>query len=416
VAIRVVEPRWRFLSRLLLAVLLTCGLAAACGDSSTESPTATASAPPTGGGGTGTGSPSTGGTVGSIRLKQIASLDSPVAMAIRNGDAAIYVAEQTGRIVSIRDGTVDPTPVLDLSSQISTGGERGLLGLAFSPDGRFLYVNYTDLDGNTNVVEFAMDADGRADVRSRREILFVKQPFPNHNGGNLVVGPDGDLYIGLGDGGSGGDPLGNGQNLGVLLGKMLRIEPRMPNGSLPPNGAPYAIPAGNPFVGTPGARPEIWAYGLRNPWRYEFDRTTGDLWIGDVGQNAYEEVDLQPHGSHGGQNYGWNLTEGSHLYGDATAPPRNWTRPLFDFSHDDGSCAVIGGFVYRGSAIPWLRGAYLYTDLCRGELLAVRQAGGRVTQRLDLGIHMESPSSFGQDAAGELYVLSLSGPVYRFVP
>ncbi len=398
----------------MAVLLLVCGLAAACGGSPTEGGRGTASVTTSPNGG-GTGPGSTGGA-GSIHLREIASLDSPVAMAIRRGDPTMYVAEQPGRVIALSDGTVDPTPVLDLTGQITTGGERGLLGLAFSPDGRYLYVNYTDLDGNTNVVEFEMDAGGRADMRSRREVLFVKQPFPNHNGGNLVFGPDGDLYIGLGDGGSSGDPMDNGQNLRVLLGKMLRIEPRLPDGSLPPGGAHYAIPPDNPFVGRSGARPEIWAYGLRNPWRYEFDRATGDLWIGDVGQGAYEEVDLQRHGSRGGQNYGWNLTEGSHLYGNATAPPRNWTRPLFDFSHDDGSCAVIGGFVYRGSAIAWLRGAYLYTDLCRGELLAAREAGGRVTQQLDLGLHVDSPSSFGEDAAGELYVLSLSGPMYRLVP
>ncbi len=353
---------------------------------------------------------------GAVRLRLVGTLDSPVAMAVRRADSALYVAEQTGRVVAIRSGAVDPTPVLDLTGQITSGGERGLLGLAFSPDGLFLYVNYTDLEGNTNVVEFEMGQDGRAQVVSRREILFVAQPFPNHNGGNLVFGPDGDLYIGLGDGGSGGDPQGNGQNLGVLLGKMLRVEPRTAGGSLPPGGHAYAIPTDNPFIARRGARPEIWAYGLRNPWRYEFDRSTGDLWIGDVGQGAYEEVDVQPAGDPGGENYGWNLTEGTHLTGAASAPPPNWTRPLFDFGHADGSCAVIGGFVYRGSAIPSLTGAYLYTDLCRGAILAVRRSGDRVTQRIDLGLNVDTPSSFGQDANGELYVLTLGGPVFRLVP
>ena len=395
--------------RVFCILLIACAFGPACSGSSSDGPSATVSP-------AATGSASPSGGERSIRLRQIAEMDSPVAMAIRPGDRAIYVAQQAGRIVAIRSGAVDPTPVLDLDGEITSGGERGLLGLTFSPDGRFLYVNYTDLDGNTNVVEFGMNAEGRADVRSRREILFVEQPFPNHNGGNVEFGPDGFLYIGLGDGGSGGDPMGNGQNVGVLLGKMLRLEPRMPDGSLPPNGARYAIPAGNPFAGRQGARPEVWAYGLRNPWRYEFDAETGDLWIGDVGQGAFEEVDLQPHGSRGGQNYGWNLTEGSHLYGDATSPPPDWTQPLFDFNHDDGSCAVIGGFVYRGSGMAWLRGAYVYTDLCRGELLAVWEAGGRVTQNIDLGIHVDSPSSFGQDARGELYVLSLAGPVYRLIP
>ena len=348
-----------------------------------------------------------------VRLQRIADLDAPLAMAVRAGDPALYVAQQGGQVMAIRDGAVDPTPVLDVAGQITSGGERGLLGLAFSPDGRFLYVNDTDLDGNTNVVEYRMGSDGRAVAESRRVVLFVEQPFPNHNGGDLVFGPDGDLYIGLGDGGSGGDPLGNGQNLGSLLGKMLRIEPRMPDGSLPPGGASYAIPQDNPFVGRAGARPEIWAYGLRNPWRFTFDRETGDLWIGDVGQNAWEEVDVQPAGARGGRNYGWNLTEGLHLYGDATAPPANWTRPLFERSHADGYCAIIGGSVYRGSAIPALDGVYLYSDECRGDLLGVIASDGHVTRRIDLGLHVDTPVSFGEDAGGELYVISLGGPVYR---
>ncbi len=348
-----------------------------------------------------------------VRLIRIADLDAPLAMAVRAGDPALYVAQQGGQVVALRDGTVDPAPVLDVAGQITSGGERGLLGLAFSPDGRFLYVNDTDLDGNTNVVEYRMGTDGRADMDSRREVLFVEQPFPNHNGGDFVFGPDGDLYIGLGDGGSGGDPLGNGQDLGSLLGTMLRIEPRMPDGSLPPGGASYAIPQDNPFVGRAGARPEIWAYGLRNPWRYTFDRETGDLWIGDVGQNAWEEVDLQPAGTSGGRNYGWNLTEGFHLYGAATGPPANWTRPLFERSHADGYCAIIGGAVYRGSAVPGLDGAYLYSDECLGDLLGVTVSNGRVTGTLDLGVHVDTPVSFGEDADGEVYVLSLGGPVYR---
>jgi glucose/arabinose dehydrogenase len=335
-------------------------------------------------------------------------------MAIRADDPALYVATQDGTIMAIRGGQVQSTPVLDLSGQISVGGEQGLLGLAFSPDGRYLYVNYTDLHGNTHVVEFAMGSNGRADVQSRREVLFVEQPFANHNGGNLVFGPDGDLYIGLGDGGSGGDPFGNGQNLGVLLGKMLRIEPRLPDGSVPPGQRPYAVPPDNPFVSRPGARPEIWAYGLRNPWRYEFDRRTGDLWIADVGQGEYEEVDVQPASSNGGQNYGWNLTEGSHAF-EGHSPPSNWTRPLFDYSHEGGACTVVGGFVYRGEAIPGLAGWYLYADFCVGELMAARRVGVRVVRR-DLGLSVESPSSFGQDAGGELYVLSLGGPIYRLVP
>jgi glucose/arabinose dehydrogenase len=271
-------------------------------------------------------------------------------------------------------------------------------------------VNYTDLEGNTNVVEFAMGSNGRADVGSRREVLFVKQPFANHNGGNLVFGPDGELYIGLGDGGSGGDPLGNGQSLSTLLGKMLRIEPRMPDGSVPPNGH-YAISADNPFQGRAGARPEIWAYGLRNPWRYSFDRSTGDLWIGDVGQSNWEEVDVQAASSHGGENYGWNRIEGSHPYqGDA---PANAVSPVYEYSHDDGGCAVTGGDVYRGKEIPGLVGAYLFADFCIGDVMALRLRDGRAVDVTNLGVHVDSLSSFGEDAAGELYVLSLASGVYR---
>jgi glucose/arabinose dehydrogenase len=342
-----------------------------------------------------------------VRLQRVAMLEEPVALAVRPGDPALYIAEKGGRVVAIRDGTVDPTPVLDVSREVSLGGEQGLLGLAFSPDGGSLYVNFTDVDGDTRVVSYAM-TDGRADPSSRREVLFVDQPYSNHNGGNLVFGPDGYLYIGLGDGGSGGDPHGNAQSLGTLLGKMLRIDPR------PTDGTPYRIPADNPFVTTPGARPEIWAYGLRNPWRYSFDRATGDLWIGDVGQSAWEEVDRQPASSTGGENYGWNVWEGSHPYlADGSAPGA--IDPVFDYSHSDGGCVVTGGFVYRGAAIPDLVGTYVFADFCMGGIQGLRFDGGEVV-REQLGGTAGTISSFGEDADGELYVLSLVGWVYRVVP
>lgn len=210
-------------------------------------------------------------------LVRVATVDQPLALSVRAGDQALYIAEKTGRVVAIRDGKVDGRPVLDLSAEVSQGGEQGLLGLAFSPDGRFMYVNYTDLAGDTHVTEFAMLGRG-IDTASRRDVLVVDQPYSNHNGGNLVFGPDGHLYIGLGDGGSAGDPEDRAQDLGSLLGKMLRIDPR------PDGDRPYGIPSDNPFVDRKGARPEIWAYGLRNPWRYSFDRLTGELWIGDVGR------------------------------------------------------------------------------------------------------------------------------------
>ncbi len=342
-----------------------------------------------------------------IRLVQVATLEQPLAMAVRSADPALYVAQKTGKIVAVRDGIVDPVPVLDLTSQVSLGGEQGLLGVAFSPDGRDVYVNYTDTNGDTHVTGYEMQA-GRAVTATRRDVLFVDQPYSNHNGGNLVFGPDAYLYIGLGDGGSGGDPQGNGQSLSTLLGKMLRIDPT------PFGDRPYRIPADNPFVDLADARPEIWAYGLRNPWRYSFDRLTGDLWIGDVGQSAWEEVDVQPSGSSGGENYGWNRMEGSHPYGGAD-PPARAVRPVYEYSHDQG-CVVTGGYVYRGESIPDLYGAYVFADFCAGELEALRLKDGRVIDHRVLGPVVSSLSSFGEDAQGELYAMSLSGGLYRLAP
>jgi glucose/arabinose dehydrogenase len=337
----------------------------------------------------------------------VATLGEPLALATRPDDDATYVAERTGDVVAIRDGSVDPTPVLDISREVSLGSEQGLLGIAFSPDGRHLYVNYTDTRGDTRVVEWAMDG-GVVDPGSRREVLFVRQPFSNHNGGNLVFGPDGYLYVGLGDGGSGGDPLGNGQDLGTLLGKMLRIDPR------PADGEPYGIPPDNPFVDEPGARPEIWAYGLRNPWRYSFDRVTGDLWIGDVGQSSWEEVDRQDASSSGGENYGWNLMEGDHPY-DGGTPPFGYVPPVHEYSSGGPVCAVTGGYVYRGTLIPELRGAYLFADFCEGRIMALR-SGGDAFRADPLGLRLDSLSSFGEDRRGELYAMSLSGGLFRIEP
>ena len=325
-------------------------------------------------------------------------------MAVRSGDGALYVAEKGGRIVAIRGGTVDPAPVLDLTDDVSNGGEQGLLGLAFSPDGRFLYVSFTDTNGDSHLTEFAMSGDG-VDVGSRRDVLVVDQPYSNHNGGNLAFGPDGDLYFGLGDGGSEGDPDGRGQDLGTLLGKMLRIDPR------PEGDRPYGIPGDNPFVERAGARPETWAYGLRNPWRYSFDRQTGDLWIGDVGQNEWEEVDFQPASSSGGENYGWNRFEGSHPY--QGPDPGNAVPPIFEYSHETGGCVVTGGYVYRGKAIAGLQGAYVFADFCLGRISALVQRDGRVVDQRTFAAEAPQLASFGEDGNGELYALSLDGPVYR---
>jgi glucose/arabinose dehydrogenase len=343
-----------------------------------------------------------------IELEQVATLEQPLAMAVRPGSSGLYIAQKTGKVVHLRGGSVDPAAVLDLSGQVSLGSEQGLLGLAFSPDGRELFVNYTDTNGDTHVTAFVMNG-GRADLSTRREVLFVEQPFVNHNGGNLAFGPDGYLYVGLGDGGSGGDPQGNGQSLSTLLGKMLRIEPRSVEGR------GYTVPPTNPFVDRSGARPEIWAFGLRNPWRYTFDRETGDLWIADVGQSAWEEINVQPAASNGGENYGWNLMEGEHPY-EGGEPPEGAVRPVFEYSHDDGGCTVTGGYVYRGSAIPELYGAYVFGDYCIGRLEAIRVEGGRVTEHRVLGPVVEGLSSFGEDAEGELYAMSLGGEVSRIVP
>ncbi len=340
----------------------------------------------------------------SVSLTRVATVDQPLAIAIRRGDPSIYIAEKTGRVVEIRGGTVVRRPVLDLSHAVSLGGEQGLLGLAFSPDGRYLYVNYTDVDGDTRIAGYRMHGD-HAVLASRRQLLFVDQPYDNHNGGDLVFGPDGDLYIGLGDGGSGGDPHGNGQSLGTLLGKMLRIRPT------PAGAKPYRIPADNPFVDVPDARPEIWAYGLRNPWRYSFDPATGDLWIADVGQSAWEEIDRLPAGSPGGANFGWNLLEGTHRY-DGPAPP-GAVPPVYEYAHATGGCVVIGGEVYRGSAIPALDGDYVFADFCLGTLQAISLEPHGTVGHVSLGVSLPDVSSFGAGADGELYVTSLDGGVYR---
>jgi glucose/arabinose dehydrogenase len=341
-----------------------------------------------------------------VRLDPVAVLEQPVAMAVRPGDDAIYLVEQIGRVRALRGGRVDPVPVLDIADQVTAGGEQGLLGLAFAPDGRHLYLNFTDTDGDSRVVELAMRGR-RADPGSQRLLLRVDDPFANHNGGQLAFGPDRMLYIAFGDGGGAGDPEGNGQSLGSLLGKILRIDPR------PSGDRPYRVPSDNPFVGRAGARPEVWAYGLRNPWRFSFDPATSDLWIGDVGQNRWEEIDHQPAGA-GGRNYGWDRREGRHEFEGER--PDGAVDPVIEYGREGGACTVIGGYVYRGGRIPGLRGAYLYGDYCAGWVRAARVSGGRVAEQRDLRTDVPGLTSFGVDADGELYAMSLSGPVYRLVP
>jgi glucose/arabinose dehydrogenase len=305
-------------------------------------------------------------------------------MAVRVNDAGLYVASKSGQVMAIRGGQVDPVPVLDLGGQVSTGGEQGLLGLAFPPDGTHLYVNYTDVAGDTHVVEYAMNG-GVANAGARRELLFVKQPYANHNGGNLVFGPDGFLWIGLGDGGSEGDPNNNAQNPGTPLGKMLRMD-----------------------VAT--GQYSMWALGLRNPWRYSFDRATGSLWIGDVGQSAWEEIDFASSVRSAGMNLGWSRFEGNHIQNAAVSAP-GAVPPVYEYPHGGGVCAVTAGYVYRGARIANMNGVYLFADFCVGHVMGL--ANGQVR---DLGMTASNLASFGEDLNGELYVLSLSGGVSRIDP
>ena len=344
-------------------------------------------------------------------------LASPLDLKSAPGDRSrLFVVEQTGRIRVIRDGALVAAPFLDVSGRISTGGERGLLGLAFHPgyaqNGRF-FVNYTDGNGDTHVAEFhATPGTDTADAGSERQVLFVTQPFANHNGGGLAFGRDGMLYIGLGDGGSGGDPFRNGQNLGTLLGKMLRIDVD--------RGTPYTVPADNPFTGTAGARGEIWAYGLRNPWRFAFDGSTGDLVIADVGQSQWEEIDVGLASRRGGENYGWNVTEGNHCFQPASGcNTAGITPPVLEYDHGEG-CSITGGVVYRGCRLPGYQGTYFYADYCSHFVRSVRLDGGRASEPRDwtapLGRGLNNPTSFGVDAEGEAYIVDQDGEVYRIVP
>jgi len=307
---------------------------------------------------------------------------------------------------------VASAPLLNVGQRITSGGERGLLGIAVDP--RFptdprVFVDYTDLNGNTVVSSFSLDpADAsRLDPGSERIIFTTAQPFANHNGGALVFGPDGDLYISLGDGGSGGDPFGNGQRLDTTLGKILRIDVDHPS-----EGRAYGIPAGNPFVGNSSARPEIWLYGLRNPWRMSFDRATGDLWIGDVGQEKWEEVDVVPAGT-GGLNFGWNRMEGLHCYAPASGcDTSGLTLPVAEYGHGP-ECTVIGGYVYRGKAFPALSGGYLFADYCSGTIFAIPAAATGRTTPVVVGKTKIGIAAFAEDAAGELYAANLDGTISK---
>lgn len=318
-----------------------------------------------------------------------------------DGSGRLFVVEKVGRIRTVQDGVLLDAPFLDISGRVgSSSNEQGLLGLAFHPsyteNGHF-FVNYTDRNGNTVIARYQVSEDpSRADPGSEVVLLRVDQPYPNHNGGVLAFGPDGYLYAGLGDGGAAGDPFGNAQNLDTWLGKILRLDVDSAD--------PYAIPADNPFGN------EIWAYGLRNPWRLSFDRLTGDLFIADVGQNQWEEIDFLPAGASGDLNFGWDYFEGTHAFEGAPPQGAQFIPPIAEYDHGQG-CSVTGGYVYRG-AIPEWQGIYLYADYCRGTVwgLLHTEQGWQNQVLFETGITV---TSFGQDHASEIYLVSDSGQIFR---
>jgi glucose/arabinose dehydrogenase len=334
--------------------------------------------------------------------------------AANDGTGRLFVTEQYGAIWIVQNGQRLEEPFLDIRALVNANGnEQGLLSIAFHPqyaeNGRF-FVGYTARNGDNIVAAYRVSADpNRADHESAQVLLAVPDPAPNHNGGLVKFGPDGYLYVGMGDGGAAGDPWNNGQNLDSLLGKMLRLDVD--------NGEPYAIPADNPFVNEANIQPEIWALGLRNPWRFSFDRTTGDLYIADVGQNEYEEVHFQPANSTGGENYGWKIVEGAECFRAETCDTNSLVPPVAVYAHADpvGGCSITGGYVYRGSAFPQLNGTYLYSDYCTGNFWALRNVDGQWVSAAVAQFRI-NPSSFGEDEAGELYLTDRDGGgLYRLV-
>jgi glucose/arabinose dehydrogenase len=361
--------------------------------------------------------PPTGDGSGGVELVEIGRFDQPLYVAQPPEERdELYVVEQCGRVIRIVDGEPQPEPFLDLSDEVTCGGEQGLLSIAFAPDyerSGLLYVDYTDTAGDTQVVEYRSSGEDSttADPASARTVLSQDQPFPNHNGGLLLFGPDDFLYVGLGDGGSGGDPDRNGQDLSTLLGKILRIDPRQSGGD------PYSVPGSNPFIDEEGARGEIYAYGLRNPWRFTFDRETDALWIGDVGQDSLEEVDGVGAGDAAGANFGWSAFEGEERFNEDQEAPGH-VPPLLSYSTAAGeNCAISGGYVVRDPRLRSLYGRYLYGDFCAGELRSfTARPGAEADDDRALGVTIPSVSSFAEDGAGRIYATSLEGPVYRLDP
>ena len=351
-----------------------------------------------------------------VALEQVASgLSFPLYLTAPVGDPRLFIVEKGGRIRIVKDGALLPTPFLDISGQVSGGNEQGLLGLAFHPqyatNGRFV-VHYTDPAGDTRVSGFRVSGNPDvADPASEVSILTADQPFSNHNGGQVLFGPDGFLYVMLGDGGASGDPGSRAQSLADLLGSILRIDPLEAGG--------YVVPADNPFTQTAGARPEIWSYGLRNPWRVAFDPSNGDLYIADVGERQWEEVDVSSSadGAGKGLNFGWNIMEGPDCFGGSSCDQEGLQLPVLSYDHGEG-CSITGGLVYRGAAIPALQGHYFYSDFCSGWVRSFRYESGSAVDQFQWPTLAPGGGvpSFGEDAAGELYVMSADGAVYRIVP
>jgi len=351
-----------------------------------------------------------------ITLEPFAEISGgPLAITAPDDDTGrLFVAAQDGKIWAVEaDGTVLEPAMVDLGARLRSGGEQGLLGLALHPlfpiDSR-VFVNYTNADGDTIVASLEIDPNdpNRILDDSHRQLLLIDQPYANHNGGEVLFGPDGFLYVFMGDGGAGGDPHNNGQSRNTLLGKILRLNVDEREG-----GEDYSVPPDNPFVGTAG-EDEIWHTGLRNPWRASFDRATGDLWIGDVGQGSWEEIDVARAGA-GGLNFGWNVMEGDHCFPPGTeCRGDGLTPPVSEYGHELG-CTVIGGYVYRGQAYPALVGAYLFSDYCSGRVFAIDAATNSLVEPLEVGAADGRVSAFGEDVAGELYVTTLDGPIYRVV-
>jgi glucose/arabinose dehydrogenase len=337
----------------------------------------------------------------------VSNLDRPLGIVhAGDGSGRLFILEKPGRIRILRSDALEDRPFLDLTDRVgSSGSEQGLLGLAFHPnyaDNGRLFTNYTDRNGDTVISQFLVSDDpDRAEPGSEQVLLTLDQPAANHNGGHLAFGPDGYLYIGTGDGGAAGDQFGNGQNARTLLGAMLRLDID--------SAQPYAIPGDNPFVGDDAARDELWAIGLRNPWRYSFDRLTGDLYIADVGQNTYEEVNRQPASSAGGENYGWPIMEGLHCFpADGACDQSGLVLPVHEYDHSQG-CSVTGGYVYRGQRYPVLQGIYLFGDYCSGIIWGMAAAGGDSWRTAKLLQTDARISSFGEDEAGELYLVDIAG-------